>query len=151
METVPTPPPAQFDSFIEQNSLEKYPFGAIPQADLEANLVLAREARQEQVTYWKTLNLRQDFKDKEWMKNHIRAAGLRVPFWLEPATTHRLRAFLHKAGIPNGATKEAIGTTIGVYLGSNRDLPLWAALALVIEATGRFTDTVSEMSQEVMA
>lgn len=146
MQTVPTMPPVHCDSFIPQNSPQSDPYRAMPVGDLEA----AREARQEQVTYWKSLNLRQDFKDKEWMKDHIKAAGLRVPYYLEPATTHRLRSFLHKAGIPNGATREAIGTTIGVYLGCNRDLPLWAALALVIEATGRFTDKVSGMSQEVM-
>ena len=151
MQTVPTVHPVNSDGISSQNYTEKTPFGAIPRADREAYLVLAREARQKQKEAWKELSLRQDFKDEAWMKAHIKAAGLHVPYYMEPATTHRLRSFLHKAGIPGVTVREAVGSTLGVYLESNRDLPLWAALALVIEATGLFTDKVSGISEEVAA
>jgi hypothetical protein len=132
MQTVPTPPPINFSGLFVQKSQQTNPFSDLSRA-------AAREALRSKREDWAELDLRQDFADEAWMKQHIKASGLRVPYWKEPATATRLRSLLHKAGINGTTTNEALGTTLGGYLELNPLLPLWAALALVIEATGLFT------------
>ena len=132
VKTVPTSPPTYFSGFLIQNSLLTIPQDALSGASPDTTKKTKREG-------WADLNLRQDFADSAWMKLHITTAGLRAPYWKEPASATRLRSMLHKAGIDGTTTKEAIGTTLGGYLTLNPLLPLWAALALVLEATGQFT------------
>ena len=73
------------------------------------------------------------------MRDHLRAAHLIVKSNLEPATVERLRSLLRRVGIHDPDVQECVGTDLKGYLEKNPDLPLWAALALILEATGGFT------------
>lgn len=134
MQTVPTTHPAQSDGISPQNSANKKPFGSIPSGDIAA----ANEARRLQVAGWADLHLRQTFADEDWMKAQIKAAGLRSPNQMEPATVKRLRCLLKRAQVTGTETNDSLGTTLSGYLKLNPLLPLWAVLALVLEATGKF-------------
>lgn len=96
----------------------------------------ALKAKREQ---WATLSLRQQWPDEGFMRDHLRAAGLRVSSNLEPATVKRLRSLLRRVGIRESDVRDCVGTNLTGYLEKNPDLPLWAALALILEATGGFT------------
>jgi hypothetical protein len=144
MQSLPIPSPANSGSFSPQNSPVKPPCEGIPAGDLAA-IDAARAAK---LAKWAALDLRQSFVDETFMRNHIRAAGLRAPNRAEPATTPRLRTQLHRAGVHAQEANEAVGATLSNYLKLNLNLPLWAALALVLEATGKFTVTASGLSQE---
>ena len=136
MQSLLIPFPADSSRFSPQNSRTKLPGRAFTADELEAG----RHTRTDKLAKWATLDLRQDFADEAFMRNHIKAAGLRAPVRTEPATTSRLRTLLHRAGIHAPETNEAVGTTLSGYLKLNPSLPLWALLALVLEATGRFSD-----------
>jgi hypothetical protein len=96
-------------------------------------------ALQEKREQWATLNLRQHFADESFMRAHLKSAGLIVKSSAEPATVTRLKALLRKAGVNGPEIASSIGGSIAQYLGLNPMLPLWAALALLLESTGRFT------------
>lgn len=108
---------------------------AFPSGDLLA----ARKARREKKAEWSKLSLRQDWADTVFMRDHLRAAGLQSPDRNEPATVTRLRCLLRRAGVDGPEIMACVGSTLAGYLQRNPSLPLWAALALVLEATGRFT------------
>lgn len=135
MQTLATPSPAQSGIFSPQNSRQKSPLAAPLTGDLDA----ARVARKTQLTNWSRLDLRQHFADGAWMRCHIKAAGLRAPNVIEPATVTRLRSFLKRANVIGQDITDSLGTTLAGYLKLNPMLPLWAALGMVLEATGRFT------------
>lgn len=107
----------------------------------------AKVSREQQRQQWATLDLRQDWADEAWMLEHLKAAGVRVASRQEPATVARMRAKLRSITQPGRASKgvlspqvvEAIGMPLGRYLQKNPRLPLWAALALVLEAMGSYT------------
>ena len=143
MKTVPTPLPVQLRSFNSLNTGPNLPVRAFTAADLES----ARQARAAKLAKWATLDLNQDFSDEAFMRQHIKAAGLHAPNWIEPASTSRLRSLLHHAGVDAPEANEAVGTTLSGYLKLNPGLPLWAALALVLEAVGRFTAAALALSQ----
>jgi hypothetical protein len=88
---------------------------------------------------WASLSLRQQWADEGFMRDHLRAAGLRVSSDLEPATVNRLRSMLRKVGIHGPDVQDCVGTNLTGYLERNPGLPLWAALALILEASGGFT------------
>jgi hypothetical protein len=46
---------------------------------------------------------------------------------------------LRRVGIYGPDVQECVGTNLKGYLEKNPDLPLWAALALILEASGGFT------------
>jgi hypothetical protein len=73
------------------------------------------------------------------MREHLSAAGLSVANNLEPATVIRLRSLLRRVGIRELDVQDCVGTNLTGYLEKNPDLPLWAALALILEASGGFT------------
>jgi len=129
-----------------QNSIDK-PYGftlhsRFPSGDLDA----AREALSLKRAGWAALDLRQQFNDEAWMRCHLKAAGIRAPIVVEPATVTRLRSCLKRAGVQDVEILDSLGTTLTGYLKLNPSLPLWAALALVLEATGRFTAKVHDIS-----
>ena len=99
----------------------------------------ARRAYHAKRLGWATLPLRQDFADEAFMREHIKAAGLRSPIATEPATVSRLRTHLTRAGVFAPEIQASVGTTLAGYLEMNPMLSLWAALGLVLEATGRFS------------
>ena len=139
MQSLCIPLPANPSRFSLQNSRANLPTRAFTANDLEAG----RQTRADKLAKWAALDLRQDFADETFMRNHIKAAGLRAPNCAEPATASRLRTLLHHAGIDAPEANEAVGTTLSGYLKLNPGLPLWAALALVLEATGRFPEVAS--------
>jgi hypothetical protein len=107
-------------------------------ADPEAG----RKAYHAKRSQWSKLTLRQDFADESFMRDIIKGAGLRVPDRLEPATITRLRGRLRKAGIDGPEILTSLGTNLAGFLVLNPSLPLWAALALVLESAGRMPETV---------
>ena len=136
MQSVPIPFPVHSGSFSSQNSPTKPLFRGIQAGDLAA----ANAARAAKLTKWAKLDLRQGFADEAFMRSHIKVTGLRAPNNMEPGTTSRLRSLLRRADIHAPEITEALATTLSGYLMLNPSLPLWAALALVLEATGRFSD-----------
>ena len=96
----------------------------------------AKMAKREQ---WASLSLRQQWADEGFMRDHLRAAGIRVHSNLEPATVKRLRSLLRRAGLRESDVQDCVGTNLKGYLEKNPNLPLWAALALILEASGGFT------------
>lgn len=144
MQTLPIPFPADFSRFSLQNTATKPLFGGIRAGDL----VAANEAKQAKWAKWAALDLRQDFADEKFMRNHINAAGLRSPNSVEPATVSRLRTMLTRAKVTNPEITAILGTNLGGFLALNPSLPLWAALALVLESTGRFTRKAFDLSNE---
>lgn len=110
---------------------------------VSGDLDAARKAYHAKRAVWSKLDLRQDWADEAFMRGHIKAAGLRAPDSMEPATVSRLRARLARAGVKAPEILVCLGTTLAGYLELNPKLPLWAALALVLEATGRFPPTVA--------
>ena len=93
-----------------------------------------RLARQARVAEWAALDLRQQWVDESFMRDHLRAAGVRIACDLEPATVPRLRSILRGVGVQGPETQEAIGCGLDRFLTLNPRLPLWAAVALVLEA-----------------
>lgn len=104
-------------------------------------------SRREQLQHWATLDLRQDWADEAWMLEHLKAAGVRVASRQEPATVARMRAKLRAVGVLSPQIIDAIGMPLGQYLQRNPKLPLWAALALVLEALGTYTPAVKKARQ----
>lgn len=127
-------------------ALESRPLSPIRTvAATDADRAKGRAARIEQRREWQaidsnpTTRLRQQWADAAWMRAHLRAAGVSVADDREPASVKRLRKKLAQAGVTVTEAHEAIGMTLCKYLRVNTRLPLWAALALIVEATGRFT------------
>lgn len=54
-----------------------------------------------------------------------------------------MKAKLRSIGIHSPEVQEAVGMTLAGFLTANPRLPLWVALAMVLEAIGRFTPTAS--------
>jgi hypothetical protein len=99
----------------------------------------ARAAQEAQRHHWASLSLRQEWADKAFMRGHLRVAGVKVADNTEPATAKRMKAKLRAVGIRSPEIHEAVGMPLDRFLAVNPRLPLWAALALVLESTGRFT------------
>jgi hypothetical protein len=99
----------------------------------------ARAAAQAKRDQWASLNLRQAWADEAFMRDHLRMAGLRVTVSAEPATVNRVKTKLRSVGVQSPEIQAAIGMPLSRWLASNPGLPLWAALALVLESAGRFT------------
>jgi len=103
-------------------------------------LAAARAAHAAKRLAWSNLALRQQWADEAWMRAHLATAGVRVPDSGEPATANRMRQLLRRAGgVRDEEARAAVGADMDEYLSLNPGLPLWAAVALVLEATGRFT------------
>jgi hypothetical protein len=88
---------------------------------------------------WATLNLRQEWADTAFMRGHLSVAGLRVKSSTEPATVNRMKTKLRSVGVHSPEIQDAVGMPLAKFLKVNPGLPLWAALALVLESIGRFT------------
>lgn len=102
----------------------------------QGKALASRLAKRQQ---WASLNLRQEWADTAFMRGHLKVAGVKVAVSTEPATAQRMKAKLRAVGIHSPEIQEAIGMTLGRFLEVNPGLPLWAALALVLESIGRFT------------
>ena len=98
---------------------------------------LGRLERQARVAEWATLDLRQQWADESFMRDHLRQAGVQIASNLEPATVPRLRSILRGVGIHGIESGEALGCGLDKFLTLNPRLPLWAAVALVLESAGR--------------
>jgi len=131
-----TLPVCDEDSFEEENTIQKTGFG--PRIFTAEQREAGVASRQAKIAQWATLDTRQDFVDEKFMRSIIRAAGLRAPHSLEPATASRLRTMLRKAKMQNADIVEAVGTPLASFLDMNAKLPLWAALAVILESTGKY-------------
>lgn len=99
----------------------------------------AHAAAKAKRTQWAALNLRQEWADAAYMRGHLSMAGLRVNVSTEPATVNRIKAKLRSIGVHSPEIQEAVGMPLARWLKVNPGLPLWAALALVLESIGGFT------------
>ena len=112
-------------------------------------LAQARADYEAKKAEWAKLPLRQTFADESHMREHLRVAGVRIASNVEPATVARVRQLLRRVGLLGDVVNEALGMgrdgPIGIdgYLQRNPGLPLWAAVALILELTGRYDAQVS--------
>jgi hypothetical protein len=127
----PTPLPVLEEAIQAQRDPHPIPFSLDPR---KTHAALAAKRQ-----HWASLNLRQEWADTAFMRGHLKVAGVKVGASTEPATVQRMKAKLRAVGIHSPEIQEAIGMTLGRFLESNPRLPLWAALALVLESIGRFT------------
>ena len=97
------------------------------------------DTQKRQKAAWATADLRQDWADAGWLRAHLTVARLRVGVSNEPATVARMKVKLRSVGIQSPEVQEAVGMTLAEFLKANPRFPLWVALAMVLEATGRFT------------
>lgn len=111
---------------------------AVLDRSLQLDPTAAHEAHALKRAEWSTLTLRQTWADEAWMRAYLTSAGLRVKYSTEPATVPRLRSLLRRVGIQGPEFAAATGTNPAGYLSLNPGLPLWAAVALVLEASGTF-------------
>jgi hypothetical protein len=72
------------------------------------------------------------------MRQTLAEAGIRVGDRREPATAKRVKRLLWHAGISAHQIARAVGTTITGFLQKNPNLPLWAAIALILESSGDY-------------
>ena len=132
---LPTPHRALSAPFNRETAASHSPGNRFPSGDSDA----ARSAYRAKKAEWAKLPLRQDFADAVFMREHIKASGLRAPLTTEPATASRLRSLLARAGVRAPEIFDSVGKDLQGFLSANPVLPLWAALALVLESTGRFS------------
>ena len=132
---VPTPHLSRFIAFAAEYTGPNDSFNASPEVDTDNS----GNAVTEKSTEGGSMGLRQTWADEAFMRQHIKAAGLRAPIHHKPATVTRLRSLLRRAGVSGVETAESVGVSLAGFLTMNTGLPLWAALALVLEAIGRFT------------
>ena len=137
--SLPTPHPSLLIPFPSRTPASRGTLQAFQFGDANASADAARRAYHAKRLGWATLPLRQAFADEAFMREHIKAAGLRSPIATEPATVSRLRTHLTRAGVFAPEIQASVGTTLAGYLEMNPMLSLWAALGLVLEATGRFS------------
>lgn len=119
------------------------PFGA---PESRAARAAAHAKRQQ----WAAMNLRQQWADEDFMRGHLRVAGIRITVNSEPATVKRVKAKLWQAGVDSPEAQAAVGMSLAKWLAANPRMPLWAALALVLEGTGRFTPDDNSQPIEAM-
>lgn len=129
--TAPTPLVPSGESFSPQ----QHRAAKLCPIDPSKALAAAKAKREK----WAALNLKQKWADATFMRGHLRMAALRVNVSVEPATTSRMKALLRRSGVHSPEILEASGMPLAKFLKVNPRLPLWAALALVLESTGRFT------------
>lgn len=110
----------------------------LPKAFLGCDPKAGRKALEAKRATWAALELRQVWADESHMRGFLKMAGVRVNDSNEPATCSRLRSLLRRKAITGPETLDAVGTTIAGFLTLNQNLPLWAAVALILEATGRY-------------
>ena len=115
------------------------PRKSLPSSLIQSNAAAGHATQKANREQWATLNLRQTWADEAFMRDHLRAAHLIVASNLEPATVKRLRSLLRRAGLREPDVRDCVGTDLKGYLEKNPNLPLWAALALILEASGGFT------------
>jgi len=102
------------------------------------NLALAQEKARKNREAWAKLTLRQTWADEAHMKGYLRRAGIWISNKQEPATEPRLRQVLRRAGVSGAEIVASVGLSPEGFNSANPNLPLWAAVALVLESTGRF-------------
>lgn len=71
---------------------------------------------------------------RKWADHYIKPLLERQ----EPATEPRLRQVLRRAGVSGAEIVKSVGLSPEGFNSANPNLPLWAAVALVLESTGRF-------------
>ncbi len=154
--------PTPSERFTPEIPAVKAPLFALSAEDRQAALELAREVREQRTQEWEALErdpatrLHQNFRNEAYMRAHLSAAGVRIASNLEPATPQRVLLLLRRAGVPADRVVESVapfwtdteGKPLGAlkvlarFLEENPRLPLWAAVAFILELDGRFTAAV---------
>lgn len=98
---------------------------------------MAQEKARKNQEAWAKLTLRQTWADEAHMKGFLRRAGIWIFNMQEPATEPRLRQVLSRAGVSCAGIGKSVGLSPEGFNSANPHLPLWAAVALVLESTGR--------------
>jgi hypothetical protein len=114
----------------------------------DAERLAGQQRRLEKIAEWSLMDTRQDFVDHKFMRGILRAAGVRSPLVVEPATVQRLRLYLRRAGLQRTEIMETVGTTVEGFLELNPKLPLWAALSMILEATGKYDKIAADFADE---
>jgi hypothetical protein len=140
VQAVPCPPPCPLRPISLRIPVDLAASKTLPQLDWNAG----REALARKRAGWAELDLRQDFADAAHMRQVLVTAGIRVPATNEPATPKRVKAVLRRAYVGGPLIRGAVGTNVVGFLELNPNLPLWAAVALILEATGLFTPKALE-------
>lgn len=120
--------------FLTQNPVAQAVPRVLPKLDPHAG----RKALAVKRATWATLKLRQAWADEPHMRKTLKASGVRINDNTEPASPARVKAVLRRIGIAGPQVMEAVGTNLTGFLKLNPCLPLWAAVALILEATGNF-------------
>ena len=143
METLPTTYQENIERFDAENTLKQAPFGGRRHTPTAEDWAKAATARKEKAASWEFLPTRQNFVDEVFMRGIISDAGLRVGNSSEPASVSRLRSLLRRAGVSGEDAAEAVGVSVKGFLELNTNLPLWAALSMILESTGKFDGRLS--------
>lgn len=141
MTTIPTD---DSDGFDTQEDQAGWQLGG--RVFTDADRLAGQQRRLEKIAEWTAIEMRQDFVDHNFMRGILRAAGVRAPLTVEPATMPRLRLYLRRAGLQRAEIVETLGTTLEGFLTLNPKLPLWAAVAMVLEATGKYDKKAAEFA-----
>ena len=132
---VPTPYLPSFGALKAQYAANE----GTSRGSLSSHFTAGLETQRLKRIEWEELDLRQKWADEAFMRRHIKASGIKSPQCNEPATVIRLRCLLRRVGVVGLETRASLGTSLIGFLKMNPRLPLWVALALILEATGRFT------------
>lgn len=146
METLTTTFQEEVDTFDASNDSDEMPAKGV--LFTPEQVEMGKQRRLVKIAGWEKLDTRQTFADARYMRGILRAAGARSPLRVEPASAQGLKLHLRRAGLQRADIIETVGCTVEVFLEKNPKLPLWAALALVLEATGKYDEKAIEFAKE---
>lgn len=99
-------------------------------------------ARSKNRNAWVRLTRRWFRSDIQHLRDYLRCAGIRIANMEEPTTYPRLLQVLRRVGVSGADITKSVGLASEGFKTTVPNLPLWAAVALVLESlsevTGRF-------------
>lgn len=105
-------------------------------------LARVSEARSKNRNAWVRLTRRWFRSDIQHLRDYLRCAGIRIANMQEPTTYPRLLQVLRRVGVSGADITKSVGLVSEGFKTTVPNLPLWAAVALVLESlsevTGRF-------------
>lgn len=105
-------------------------------------LARVSEARSKNRKAWVRLTRRWFRSDIQHLLDYLHRAGIRIANMQEPTTYPRLLQVLRRVGVSGADITKSVGLVSEGFKTTVPNLPLWAAVALVLESlsevTGRF-------------